>query len=461
MAWPIAARGAAPAALLFALACACGEGRTAARPNLLLVSVDTLRADRLGCYGGDPSLGVAICGLAAAGTRFAWAFAAAPYTAPSVASILTSRYPAQHGVTQSAHTVLADDAVSVAELLRDAGYTTAAFVSNPVLDRSRKLARGFDSWDQRMERRERNRPRVLDRDAASATDAALAWARVGAQPPWFLWMHYQDPHGPYEPPAAPPIRDAPDARRLPLLGDHSGRRGIPAYQALPGVFGVASYERAYAEEIRFLDQQVRRLLEGLDALGSAPGVLLTADHGEAFGEDDYWFAHGHSLGLDQIRVPLLWRPPRPEPARVVAAPVSLLDVAPTLLQLAGVPIPPDFEGRPLPISGAAAPARPVFAEHELRVAVVAGGVYYARDTRPVATDERDPISRGPVVALPPRSARLPADGALPSYTSGAAAAALEPLVAEYAEAARQRAAPQRLELPQGLREQLDALGYSE
>jgi arylsulfatase len=450
------------AALVLLCSAGCGAPPAPDRPNLLLISVDTLRADHLTCYGG--SEGAGLCALADAGTRFEWAFATAPCTAPSVASILTSTYPSQHGVTQSALSFLEERTVTLAERLQEAGYTTAAFVSNPVLDRSRNLAQGFETWDQRMERRERNRPGFRDRDARSASDAALAWARVGAKPPWFLWMHYQDPHGPYDPPGAPPVRDAADAARLPVLDDHSGRGGIPAYQALPGVFSADAYRRAYDGEIRFLEKELTRLVAGLDALGAPPAVLLTADHGEALGEDDYWFAHGHSVGLDQIRVPLLWRPPRPAAPSVVDTPVGLIDVAPTLLRIAGLEVPAAFQGRPLPVAGAPSPdpGRPLFAEHELRAAVIAGRRYFARDTRPVADGERDPVSGGRVQALPPRTATLAAGGAAPEYrVEEEAPPALAELLEQHLARGPGARARRPGEVPETLRERLDALGYLE
>ncbi|MEE9606727.1 MAG: sulfatase, partial [Myxococcota bacterium] len=340
--WLRLAAAAAGAALA---GCSSGPERV----NLLLVTVDTLRADRLACYGGPPDVGTAICALADRGVRFAWAFSAAPSTAPAVASLLTSTYPKDHGVTQSALTFLHNDAITLTEILRAAGYTTAAFVSNPVLDRHRNLGQGFQVYDQRMTRRERNRKRYEEREAQTTTDAALAWAQVAAQPPWFLWVHFQDPHGPYEPPGAPPAYDDAEERRLSVLGNHSGRGGIPAYQALPGLATPGAYERRYLAEIRYLDPHLKRLVDGLDALGEPVAVLLTSDHGEAFGEDDYYFAHGHSVGLDQIRVPLIWRSAGPARARVETAPVSLLDVAPTLLRVAGLDVPEGFGGQPLPV----------------------------------------------------------------------------------------------------------------
>src|SRR5262245_10713624 len=275
-------------------------------PNLLLITIDTLRADRLACYGGEPDVGTAICALADGGTRFAWAFSAAPHTAPSVASLLTSRYPSFHGVGQDASSRLRFSQPTVAGLLRAAGYTTAAFVSNPVLNPSRNFGQGFDVYDVNLTRHERNRPGALERVAADTTDAALTWARTGPASPWFVWVHYQDPHGPYDPPGAGPARDEPGAEVLPVLEQQSGLGGIPAYQALPGLHSAAAYERRYLDEIRYLDPHVGRLIAALDELGR-PAVLLTADHGEAFGEDGFYFAHGHSVGLDQIRVPLLWR----------------------------------------------------------------------------------------------------------------------------------------------------------
>jgi arylsulfatase A-like enzyme len=432
-------------------------------PNLLLITVDTLRPDRLECYGGEPGVGAAICALAEHGTRFQWAIAAAPYTGPSIASILTSRYPADHGVTQSALSYLREANVTVAEALRAAGYLTAAFVSNPVVDKSRSLDQGFAVYDQRMRQRERNRPRYVERIAQDATDAALAWAQVAASEPWFLWVHFQDPHGPYDPPVVSPVADRPNEERLPVRPDHSGHRGIPAYQALPRLFTARAYERRYLDEIRYLDPQVRRLVDGLDALGAPPAVLLTSDHGEAFGEDDVWFAHGHSLGLDQIRVPLLWRPPQPRAPAVVARPVSLLDVAPTLLRVAGLQLPPEFQGRPLPVpeaGGAESGERLIFSEHAHRLAVIAGDVYYARDRRRIAEDERDTVSGGRIRAYPRRSARLPAAEGLPKYIPGEAQG-LEAAIADYLEATRFRRGAHRSELPEGTQEALRALGYLE
>jgi len=467
---PAARRLLAAGYAALALAAGCGDtsplGGGPTRPNLLLVTVDTLRADRLGCYGGDPEVGAFLCGLADAGIRFEWALAAAPYTAPSVASILTGLYPSSHGVTQTPTSYLRADVDTVAERLQAAGYQTAAFVSNPILERSHQLDQGFLVYDQEMQRQERNRPDKVEREAAATTDAVLRWARARAREPWFLWVHYQDPHGPYEPPDAPAVHDEPGDPRLPVLqDDHSGRDGIPAYQALPGVFTQRAYERRYRAEIEHLDRQLARLVRGLDELGDPPTVLLTADHGEAFGEDGYYFAHGHSVGLDQIRVPLLWRPAAPRTARVESRPVSLIDVAPTLLHAAGAPIPAHWPGRPLPLFGSEPPPvdRALFAEHTRRVAVVIGRRYYARNRRRVAPDEYDPNSGGRARLLPARTARLDPEGDVPAYQPAARTPAnvhLERTLATFLRSAqRERAGATHDDVPEESRRRLRALGY--
>ncbi len=447
-----------------ALALACSRDAPPAPPNLLLVTADTLRADRLACYGGPEVAGTGICSLALHGGRFAWAFSAAPSTAPSIASILTSRHPSQHGVGELADTRLDDGVETVAEVLAGAGYATAAFVSNPVLQRPRNLGQGFEIYDDRMHARERNRP-LRERDAAATTDAALAWARV-VRAPWCLWVHYPDPHGPYEPRGAPAARDTPGAERLPLLTDHSGFGGIPAYQQLPGARSPEAYARRYLDEVRHLDLHVARLVAGLDALGAPPAVLFTADHGEAFGEDGYWVAHGHSLGLDQIRVPLLVRPSPPARPFVLRAAVSTLDLAPTLLRLARLGAPAAFEGEALPLTetDAADPARVIFAEHRKRLAALRGDRYFARDRDGFVAPEPDPVSGGRWLPLPPRSARLGDDGAgLPAYEAGAGdgpAAALAAALAGFA-ARAPVATGTTAPLSGEARDALRALGYLE
>ena len=445
--------------LLTALAALACDGDPA-RPNLLLVTVDTLRADALACYGGRRDVGVELCALFDAGLRYRWAFSAAPYTAPSIASMLTSRYPVHHGVTQTVTSYLGDDQISVAELLLGAGYQPAAFISNPVLERRRNLGQGFEVYDQQMTRRERNRPRYVEREAQATTDAALAWAQVGLREPWFVWVHFQDPHGPYDPPEARPRRDPPGATHLRVLEDHSGRGGIPAYQVLPQTFTERAYTERYRDEIRYLDPHIARLVTGLEALGAPPAILLTSDHGESFGEDDFWFAHGHSVGLDQIRVPLLFRPPQRVAGRVVEEPVTLLDVAPTLLSLAGIPIPAEFLGSPLPRESPGED-RPLFAEHGRQAAVVFGGRVFSRDRATIA-GRREQELGNKMPALPARFARLGADDALPAYEAPGddeTQHRVEAMLDSFLDGTVKQPTLHRGQVSDDVRERMRALGY--
>jgi arylsulfatase A-like enzyme len=440
-------------------------------PNLLLISVDTLRADRLGCYAPE-GVGSELCALFEGGTRYAWAFSSAPYTVPAVASLLTSRYPAYHGTHQAAASYLADRVTTVAETLRDGGYATAAFVSNPVLHRSRNFGQGFQRYDADMTRGEPNRPYLAEREAAETTDAALRWVAEEAHEPWFVWVHYQDPHGPYDPPGAPPAEDPPGARRLPLLEGESGRGGIPAYQALAGASSFEAYEQRYRDEIEYTAAHVVRLVEQLDAGGRPPAIFLAADHGEALGEDDYFFAHGHSLGVDQIRVPMLFRPAGPGESRVVDQPVSLVDVAPSLLRLAGLEAPAGFQGSCLPGVAedcrARAPSQSIFAEHDRRAAVISRRRIYERDRDPDAEPGLRLSGAGSMgglgqelAALPPRVLRLPRTGAVAPYEPGEAVDAdLERRLSRFLEQTRGRRGVRHEQVPDEVRERMRALGYA-
>jgi arylsulfatase len=457
------ARGLGSVVALALLGAGCARE---SRPNLLLVSVDTLRPDRLECYGGPAGSGARLCDLFRDGTRFAWAFTTAPYTAPAVVSLLTSLYPAYHGVTQSAVSYLGDEPQTVAEVLAQAGYTTAAFVSNPVLDFARKFNQGFGVYDQRKTRRELNRRAYSEREASATTDAVLAWAEQDLAEPWFVWVHFQDPHGPYDPPGAKPRPDPPGAEKLPVLRNASGHAGIPYYQAIRGNFSLEAYAQRYLDEIAYLDPQLERLVKGLEALGRPPAIFLTADHGEAFGEDDYYFAHGHSLGLDQIRVPLLFRPAQGKaPVPLVETPVSLVDLAPTLLSLAGVAAPPGWQGRVLPGFGLAAPdgEREIFAEHGRQAAVIAGGRVYSRDRLPEEGGRHLELGFE-LPWLPARVAPIGADGPNPPYRPADVAGAdadLEQRLAAYLARTRGRKGLVHKEVDAELRAQMRALGYVE
>ena len=328
--------------------------------SLLLISVDTLRADRLGAYGSERGLTPRLDALASESLVFGAAYAPAPFTFPSIASMLTGRYPEELGI-YSNRSAVPDDAPTLAGLLRDRGFATAAVVSNFVLRDKAGLAPHFDVYDDTMEQREvfREWP---ERVARHTTDAALAaLASLPNDAPWFLWVHYQDPHGPYTPPAGlrerflEAERREPGARRqLPARLDSYGHGGLPAYQELDGEREIAFYRAGYNAEVAYVDVEIGRLLDALTASGQLGDavVVFTADHGEALGEFDYWFSHGHHLTDELVRVPLLMRVPG-VPAGRRDDVVSLVDLFPTLAALAGAGR-TDTSGRDLLAAGASA-----------------------------------------------------------------------------------------------------------
>jgi len=204
-------------------------------------------------------------------------------------------------------------------------------------------------YDDELASTERNRPLLYERTADRTTERAMGWLRELASPPFFLWVHYQDPHGPYGPPEAflePLPSVASEAEpELPVLRGQSGYRGIPAYQALGELRRPSEYRRRYAGEVRYADHWIGELLAALSERGWAEDtvVLLTADHGESLGEAGFFFVHGHAATPDQSHVPLILRAPGLEPQRREEL-VGHVDVMPTLLELAGIDVPRATQG---------------------------------------------------------------------------------------------------------------------
>ena len=294
--------------------------RPLARPNVLLVTIDTLRADRLGCYGYARAATPTLDALAARGVRFATAIAHVPLTAPSHASMLTGRTPLGHGVRDNGGFVLPEEVRSIALDFQASGYRTGAFVSGFPLNRRFGLDRGFENYDDHLPRgSDPRRTAYVERTADRTTEAALRWLAVSekdpAPRPWFAWVHYFDPHAPYE---------------------------------APGAFGKHFASSPYDGEIAFVDEQIGRLLAAAEAKGP-PGsavVLVTADHGESLGEhgED---THGIFVYDATLRVPWIMAGPGIEAGRVAATVARGIDVAPTLLDYAGLAPGQPMEGRSL------------------------------------------------------------------------------------------------------------------
>jgi arylsulfatase A-like enzyme len=279
-------------------------------PNLLLIAVDTLRADRLGAYGYTRATSPAIDALFEESVVFEDAEGASAWTLPSFASLLTSLPPAAH-LCQNAASRLADGHTTLAEILRDRGYETAAVVSHVFLGRRYGLHQGFDDYDDSL---------VLEIDAShraisspAINQRGVAWLEERAarddSRPWFLWLHYFDPHHDYL-----------------------------VHPDQPGNFGTGLTDR-YDGEIAFTDRHIGRLLSRLRKLGFERDtiVVFVSDHGEEFG-DHGGGGHGSSLHREVTRLALAIRAPGIVPRRVVD-PVHAVDLLPTLLDLLDVPEP--------------------------------------------------------------------------------------------------------------------------
>lgn len=319
------------------------------RPDLLLVTVDTLRADHLGSYGYHLPTSPNLDTLARDGVRFADASVQWPSTWPSMASMMTGLYPNQTGVRHRPRVPLASGHETLAERLARAGYQTGAVVSNVNLGKKMGFDQGFDffveSWVAEFRRRGnqgefQNRPGLVKiyTDARRVTDQALDWLRSrDPERPFFLWIHYMDPHGPYIPPDA----------YLDLFPDAHERNvtrvdAIPAYQRQrvgpQGLYqaDLAYYKRRYDQEIRYFDDQLARVLAAVEGLPRPPLFALTADHGESLDEHGYLLEHGANPFQPNTRVPLILRWPGRIPAgRVVTEPVGMVQLVPSLLELMG------------------------------------------------------------------------------------------------------------------------------
>jgi arylsulfatase A-like enzyme len=339
-----------PALALPCLLLGACDGRSAERPLVVLVTVDTLRADHVWNQTAGEQLAPRMQGFARAGALARDAFVPFGRTTQSVGTILTGRHPLQHGA-DGLGMALAEDVRTVAEVFAKAGYRTAAFTSNYFLRPGLGFDQGFDLYSCPSSRWEGN-------SASAITGEALAWldSQREAEAPLFLWVHYLDPHWTYEPPRALARKFDPDwteadeselQRRLDQAND--GERIFQADRTLRPR-DVRHLDRMYKAEVAATDAAIGRLLDGLDrmGLGSRSAVLLTADHGESLGEHRYWFAHGEYLYDATLRVPFAVRAPGLIPRGTeLVGPVGLADVAPTLMGLAGLSGLEDGGGRNL------------------------------------------------------------------------------------------------------------------
>jgi arylsulfatase A-like enzyme len=331
------------AAVLLAVVAGCERQ---SRPlNVLLIGVDTLRPDHLGCYGYHRDTSPEIDRLAGSGVLFENAISQSPWTLPSFASVFTSLYPTQHGAS-ALNTQLRTDRPTLAMMLLKRGYSTAAIVNAPFLRPEFKLDRGFECYDYK--------PPFADRLADGTTEDALAWIDAHIDEPFFIFAHYFDPHLPYDPPGPYDRMFCPDyAGELapPFDINLFPRARATNFETMKAVPPEDwDYIRAlYDGEIAFTDTAIGALLDGLKERGLSDNTLIVflSDHGEEFFEHE-GFEHGHTLYNELISVPLIVSLPGrvPEGARV-ADHVRLIDVAPTILDFLGLEPTARLEGASL------------------------------------------------------------------------------------------------------------------
>jgi arylsulfatase A-like enzyme/predicted Zn-dependent protease len=307
------------AAALAVLAAGCAEPPDSGERSLILITIDTIRADRIGAYGGTAVPTPNLDRLAREGTLFEDAFSTVPLTLPSHASILTGRYPASHGARHNGVYRLREAELTLAEVLREKGFRTAAFIGAYVLNRTFGTAQGFDRYDDIAEEsvRESDEPiNDAQRTADEVNAAVFEWLERPPEDRFLLWVHYYDPHQPYSPPEKP-------GREL------VGKR--------------------YNREISYVDACIGDLVERLERQGllDRSVLVIVGDHGESLGEHRE-STHGIFLYESAMRVPMILRAPGlvPDGARI-AGPVSTVDLAPTILELLDLPPLPDAQGRSL------------------------------------------------------------------------------------------------------------------
>jgi arylsulfatase A-like enzyme len=288
------------------LGCDRSEALVQAKTNAILITLDTTRIDALSCFSGRAGLTPNLDSLAAQGLRYRWARSVAPVTLPAHASILTGLYPPRHGVRDNGHAALAASAETIAERARAAGYGTGAFVAAAVLDRSFGLSQGFDVYDQ-PERAELSKTVVYaERPGSEVVGAALDWLEgLDRSTPFFCWVHFFEPHRPYQPQER-------------FLARASGS--------------------TYLGEVAAMDEAIGTLLEGLRELNELAGtfIAVAADHGEGMGQHDEE-THGNLCYDTTLRVPLLLRyPDGYRSGEESLEIVSLVDLYPTLLAAMGL-----------------------------------------------------------------------------------------------------------------------------
>ncbi len=317
--------------------------QTTVRPNILLLTVDTLRADHLSAWGYARPTSPVLDRLAAEGARFSFAQAQRPKTGPSFTSIFTATYCSDHQVRRIGQATGCGMRF-LAEELKELGYQTHAVVANAALAREFYFDQGFDTYIETWKVTPKD-PALDPTGARAVTDLAEGLVKnLDGDRPYFVWVHYVDPHEPYSPPALYADLYQDEAGGAPPMavpvrsgGHRQSYGGVARKQLLDARIDLPFYIARYDAEIRYVDQEIDRLLEAFRGRGDYDRMLtvMTSDHGESLGEHNYWFDHGMFGYQTCLHVPLAIRYPGVIEPRVDDDPVELIHLAPTILELAG------------------------------------------------------------------------------------------------------------------------------
>jgi arylsulfatase A-like enzyme len=430
--------------LLLLSAVGCGETPAEAPPGILLVSIDTLRPDHLGCYGYGPPTSPAIDRFCAESVVFEHASAHAPSTLPSHASMLTSLLPHHHGASFENRRALPGEILTLAEVVAAAGYRTAALTGGGQIDPIYGLGQGFETY------------RVPAADDFSVTvEQGLQWIDEVGSSPFFLFLHTYEVHHPYE--AAPEVLAEFESDYEGPFPDRISVETIRAVNASPDGLSEADarhFEAAYDAEIREVDSAFATLVDGLRARGrwDSTVVIFTSDHGEEFGEHGFYGWHSHSLYEELLRVPLVikLRAGREAGLRVDRL-VRTIDIAPTVLKAVDLKVPAQFSGIDLAAlwSGREVPSLPIVSRLD------------RADKAKVSAIRHDHLKLERLYSRRQRLFDLEDDPEELWDASGNYVAEVGRLLELYDEILASRPAPSGLEVDPGddLRKELEALGY--
>jgi len=310
--------------------------------NIILITVDALRYDHLGCYGYKRNTSPNIDKLAKEGIVLTQAISQGSFTAPSLPSIMTARYPNRHGVKAWGDSI-DKSLATLAQILKKNGFSTASICASDVFASILGLDKGFDS----LSRHDDNLV------AGEVTHRAIRWLKDNRSKNFFLWLHYLEPHEPYRPPlrtkkefTANIIDKGKQAKLVPILAKDPSDRdvygaigGIAKYAVVDGRRDMEFYVALYDAEIKYADEQIGIFLEKLKEMGLEENtlIILSADHGESLGDHNLYFTHGQFLYDELIRVPLIIKFKKLFPAyKTIDSQVRLIDVMPTILDIAGI-----------------------------------------------------------------------------------------------------------------------------